>query len=201
MHPNCRQMTHFWAAHCTVLFFEAHPIASSSCLHSGPNCCSVPAALLPAPHLVRFSLPCLFHYFLTQSAMNPSFILLGVFTQALYFSYLMVTVSLTGSYLVPGLFLGPAFPLRLQLPFHYLFQSPWPSSHHLLSLWKEHLCRARTNALQPTLPVQHQSSPHIVPGNPCCRVLERSDIFMKSMPDHNRRNYWGLHGYKSWRGK
>lgn len=61
-----------------------------------------------------------------------------------------------------------------------------------------------SNSLCQGLPVSleaHQSPARALPGYPCCRVLVRLDIFMDLMPYHNKRNYWGLHGYKSWPGK
>jgi len=190
MHPNCLQMTHDGAARCSV-----HAVfrSSSRCLQFLP-------ALWPRQSQLLFSqLPvrmvCLFHYFLIRFAMNPSFVLLGVFTQALYFSYLVVAVSQAST-----LYQGSSSDLLCLFSFYchftacsiFLDQTATISSVSRKSIFAQ-LGQMSSNPLfqesLASLPVQHQSSSQAVPGNPCCRVLERLHVFIESMPGHSRRNY------------
>lgn len=179
-----------------MLWLEAYNTVWSSCLHSAPNnpSCSTPSSL--SGWFISSSCLPLFPDLVGNESQFQS-----LHQDSGFFLPCGQWVSLaSGSYLAPGLSLWSALPPLLFLPLYCLFHLPEPSTPHLLSLWKGQI--VRTNILQPPVPrAPCLSAPSVLSSHsswsPCSRVSESSDVFTKSLPDHNTRNYWGLCRYKS----
>lgn len=151
MPTDCLLVTHFWAAHCAVhAIFQSSSHSLQFLLAFWPNQSQLQFPQLPI-WMVSLLLvfPIISSHHLQWIQFHSSWSLFcKKRLEEKYFPYLVVTVSFAGFHFVPELFFRPALPLYLLLSFHCLFQPPWVSSHHLLSLWKGHLCPARTNFLQ-----------------------------------------------------
>lgn len=157
MYPNCLEMTHFGAAHCS-----AHDIFQNSS-HSVSTSFSV---LRPRqPQLLSSSSS---GWFLFSLSLPLFFDLAHNYSQ-FHSSWCLLVKQLPS----PQPLERASVPSQDKYP-------PAPSPKVSLPLCQHSFCPLLT-----------------APGNPCHRVLERSDVFMETTRDHSRRNYGGLPSYRS----